>query len=224
MADKTEIIKKPINILFLGPSGSGKGTQAEMLAEKYNFKRLQSGAILRKWAKKKTDFGRKVQEAMDKGFVPSEWIFQITEEEFRKVDKKQGLMLENFSRILPEIKNLYKVLAELNRKLDYIFLVNISDEKAIERMLKRGICQDCEKVIILPDNIKEIVCSSCGGKIKRRKDENIKSIKKRLSDYHDKTSKVLEYIRKNDRLIEINGAQSVEKVFEDIVGHIEKNN
>lgn len=222
MMDKIKVIKKPINILFLGPSGSGKGTQAEMVAEKYNLKRLQSGAILREWAKKKTDFGRKVQEAMYKGFVPSEWIFRITKEELGKVDKNQGLMLENFSRMLPEIKNLYKVLAKLNRKLDCIFLVNISDEEAIRRMLKRGTCQECEKIVILPDNIKELICSDCGGKIKRRKDENIKSIKKRLSDYHDKTSEVLEYIRKNDRLIEIDGAQAMEKVFEDIVGHIEK--
>ncbi len=222
MTDKTEITKKPINILFLGPSGSGKGTQAEMLAEKYNLKRLQSGAILRKWAKKKTDFGRKVQKAMNKGFVPSKWIFRMTKEELGKVDKNQGLMLENFSRMLPEIKNLYKVLAGLNRKLDYIFLIDISDEEAIKRMLKRGICQECEKIVILPDNIKELICSNCGGKIKRRKDENIKSIKKRLKDYHDKTSEVLDYVRKNDRLIEINGAQSVEKVFEDIVEHIEK--
>jgi adenylate kinase len=222
MPNKTEIMKKPINILFLGPSGSGKGTQAEMVAKRYNLKRLQSGAILRKWAKKKTEFGRKVQESMNKGFVPSEWIFRMTKEEFGKVYERQGLMLENFSRMLPEIKNLYKVLAGLNRKLDYIFLVNINDDEAIRRMLKRGICQECEKIVILSDDTEELICSDCGGKIKRRKDENIKSIKKRLKDYHDKTSKVLEYIRKNDKLIEINGAQSVEKVFGDIIGHIEK--
>lgn len=212
--------KKPISILFLGPSGSGKGTQAEMLAGKYNLKRLQSGAILRKWARKKTDFSKKVQKAMDKGFVPSEWIFQMTEEELGKVGKNQGLMLENFSRMLPEIKNLYKVLSELDRKLDYIFLINISDEEAIRRMLKRGTCQKCEKIVVLPDNIKESICSDCGGKIKRRKDENIKSIKKRLSDYHNRTSEVLEYIMKNDRLIEINGEQPIKEVFEDIIKHI----
>ena len=215
---------KPLNILFFGPSGSGKGTQAEIIAKKYNLKRLQSGAILRKWAKEKTDFGKKVQTAMNEGFVPSEWIFRMTKEELDKVDKDQGLMLENFSRMLPEIKNLYNVLSELDRKLDYIFLINIRDEEAIRRMIKRGTCQECEKVVVLESGVEELVCPDCGGIIKRRKDENIESIKKRLSDYHNKTTEVLEYVRKNDNLIEINGEQSVEKVFEDIIKHIEKSN
>ena len=215
--------KKPMNILFFGPSGSGKGTQAEMLAKKYDLKRLQSGAILRKWAKEKTDFGKKVQVAMNKGFVPSEWIFQMTKEEFAKIDKDQGLMLENFSRMLPEIKNLYNVLSELDRKLDYIFLIDIGDEEAIQRMIKRGTCQECEKVVVLDSGIEELICPDCGGMIKRRKDENIKSIKKRLHDYHDKTAEVLDYVRKNDRLIEINGEQPVEKVFKDIINYIKNN-
>ena len=212
--------KEPINILFFGPSGSGKGTQAEMLAKKYDLKRLQSGAILRKWAKEKTDFGRKVQTAMNNGFVPSEWIFQMTKEEFSKVDKNQGLMLENFSRMLPEIKNLYNVLSGLNRKLDYIFLININDKEAIQRMIKRGTCQQCEKVVVLDNDIEKLICPDCGGTIKRREDENIKSIKKRLSDYHNKTAEVLDYIRKNDKLIEINGEQSIENVFQDIINYI----
>lgn len=215
--------KKPINILFFGPSGSGKGTQAEMLAKKYGLKRLQSGAILRKWAKEKTDFGRKVQAAMNEGFVPSEWIFQMTKDEFSKIDKDQGLMLENFSRMLPEIKNLYNVLSGLNRKLNYIFLINISDKEAIQRMIKRGTCQKCEKVVVLDDDIEKLICPDCGGIIKRREDENIKSIKKRLSDYHNKTAEVLNYVRKNDKLIEINGEQSVENVFKDIINYIENN-
>ncbi|MCK5475886.1 MAG: nucleoside monophosphate kinase [Candidatus Pacebacteria bacterium] len=212
--------KEPINILFFGPSGSGKGTQAEMLAKKYDLKRLQSGAILRKWAKEKTDFGRKVQTAMNNGFVPSEWIFQMTKEEFSKVDENQGLMLENFSRMLPEIKNLYNVLSGLNRKLDYIFLININDKEAIQRMIKRGTCQQCEKVVVLDNDIEKLICPDCGGTIKRREDENIKSIKKRLSDYHNKTAEVLDYIRKNDKLIEINGEQSIENVFQDIINYI----
>ncbi len=215
--------KKPMNILFFGPSGSGKGTQAEMVAKKYDLKRLQSGAILRKWAKEKTDFGKKVQAAMNEGFVPSEWIFQMTKEEFAKVNKDQGLMLENFSRMLPEIKNLYNVLSELDRKLDYIFLIDIGDEEAIRRMIKRGTCQECEKVVVLDSGIEELICPDCGGMIKRRKDENIKSIKKRLHDYHDKTAEVLDYVRKNDRLIKINGEQPVEKVFKDIINYIENN-
>lgn len=215
---------KQINILFIGPSGSGKGTQAELIAKKYGLQRFQSGAILRKWAKEDSEFGRKVRKAMNEGFVPSEWIFKMTEEEFRKADKNRGLMLENFSRMLPEIKNLYKVMAMLGRELDYIFLINISDEEAIRRLTKRGTCSNCEKVVIFEENLEKAVCPNCGNVIIRREDDNVESIKKRLNDYHNKTSEVIDYIKENDKLIMINGGQSVEKVYEDIVSHIENNN
>lgn len=214
------ISNKPLNILIIGPSGSGKGTQAKMLAEKYNLQYLQSGEVSRKWAKGKTEFAKKIREAMNKGFVPSEWIFRMIKEEFANVDKNRGLMLDSFSRLLPEIKMLYQALAGLGRKLDYVFLINISDKEAIERLLKRGICPKCEQIVIIKSD-KERICTICGGKVSKREDDNPESIKKRLADFRNKTLLVADYIKKNDRLIEIDGEQLPEKVFEDIVKNIE---
>lgn len=210
---------KPLNILIIGPPGSGKGTQAKMLAKKYGLKHLQSGKICRKWAREKIKFGREVYNALLKGFVPSEWIFKMTKEELEKVDKKQGLMLDSFSKLLPEIKMLYEILSKHGRKLDYIFLIKVSDKETFRRLSNRGTCQRCEKVFVLREN-KKTICSTCNLEVEKRDDDNWESVKKRLKDHKTKTSKVIEYINKNDKLIKINGHQPIKKVFEDIIKYI----
>lgn len=210
---------KPINILLIGPSGGGKGTQAKMIAEAFGLKHLQSGEILRRWAGEKNEFGRKVSEAMQRGFVPSEWIFRMIEEEFKKVDPNQGLVLESFSRILPEAKMLCDVLEKNGRKLDYVFFIKVSDEEAIKRLERRGICGNCKEIATI-DKTKNMKCGKCGGKVKIRKDDNPESIKKRLDDFKLKTTKVINYIKENGKLIEIDGEQSKEKVFFDITSYL----
>lgn len=215
--------KKPINILLVGPSGGGKGTQAKMIAEKYALEHLQSGEILRRWANEKSEFGKKVNDAMQKGFVSSEWIFEMIKEEFKKVDANKGLVLDSFSRILPEAKMLYDVLEKSGRKLDYVFFIKISDEEAMSRLAKRGICADCKEVVAI-DREKDPRCPKCKGKVITRKDDNPESIKKRLDDFKTKTTSVLNYIKKNDNLIEIDGQQSKDKVFGDIRSYLDKNN
>lgn len=213
--------KEPINILLVGPSGGGKGTQAKMIAERYGLEHLQSGEILRKWAGEKSEFGKKVSDAMQKGFVPSEWIFQMIEEEFRKVDAGKGLVLDSFSRILPEAKMLYDVLEKSGRKLDYVFYIKISDKEAMNRLAKRGVCSICMEVVVI-EKAGDAKCPKCGGEVITRKDDNPESIKKRLDDFKTKTTSVLNYIRDNGDLIEIDGQQSIEKVFADIANCLDK--
>lgn len=213
-------MKKPINILLVGPSGGGKGTQAKMIAETFGMKHLQSGEILRTWASTDNEFGRKVNAAMKEGFVPSEWIFKMIQEEFKKVGKSKGLILDSFSRILPEAKMLNDVLEKSGRSLDYVFYIKISDDEAIKRLSKRGVCGRCKEILML-DDIKDMRCPKCGGVVIVRQDDNPQSIKKRLEDFKAKTMEVIEYFKNTGKVIEINGEQAKEKVFADIIRHIE---
>jgi len=215
--------KKPLNILLLGLSGSGKGTQAKLLAEKYNLKHLQTGEILRNIAKSGSEFGKRIAEVMNRGeFVPYQWILEIAREEIKKLDENQGVVFEGFSRKLPEVKELYKILAKYNRKLDYVFLINISDKEAIERLSQRRICRKCHRMLIAGVMIgeNETKCPDCGGEIYRRSDDTLEGIKKRLAEFKKETQPVIEFFKERGDLIVINGEQSVEEVFGEIVGRI----
>lgn len=208
---------KNISILLLGPSGAGKGTQAKLLSEKYGIKHLQSGEMLRAMAAKEDDFGRQVKAAMQEGFVPSEWIFRMIEEEFSRLGTT-GVVIDGFSRKLSEIEMLYDVFRKNKREIDFIFLITLEDGMVIDRLMKRRVCRSCKR-IYEADNVGK-TCPECGGEVYRRDDDNLESIQKRLSDYKTETSQSIAFIRQNDAIIEIDGDQSVEKVFEQICRHI----
>jgi adenylate kinase len=214
--------QKPLTILIFGPSGSGKGTQSEMLSRKYGLKHLQSGEILREIASAPTDFGRKVAESMQTGFVPAEWILEIIQKTFSEIDSNQGLIIDGFARKLPEIKMLIPALSENHRSLDKIFLIGITEEEAVKRLLIRKVCSGCKKVLEYKD--RDLAkCPFCGSETVSRDDDNILSIRKRLDDFKKETLPVLNFLKKSGyEVIEIDGGQSAEKVFEDICEKIEK--
>ena len=215
--------KKPLNILLLGLSGSGKGTQAKMLAEKYNLKHLQTGETLRNIIKGGSEFGVQIAEIIDRGkFVPYQWVVKISKDEIAKLDEDQGVVLDGFVRKLPEAKAIYETLAEYNRILDYVFLIDIGDEEAVERLSKRRICKKCCRLFIagVTINKNETKCPDCGGEIYRRSDDTLEGIKKRLSEFKKETTPVIEFFKERGDLIIINGEQSVEEVFGEIVNCI----
>lgn len=214
--------EKTLTILIFGPSGSGKGTQSELLSRRYGLQHLQSGEILREIALLPNEFGRKVADSMQTGFVPAEWILEIIQKTFNEIDANQGLIIDGFSRKLPEIKMLISSLLKNNRKPDYIFLININEDEAIKRLLIRKVCSVCKRVLEYNDHGFD-KCPSCGAEIISREDDNILTIKKRLDDFKKETVPVLGFLRESGyEITEISGDQTVEKVFKDICEKIEK--
>lgn len=206
-----------MNILIFGPSGAGKGTQATLLAKKYNLQHLQSGVILRDIASQDTELGKKVKLAMQQGFVPSEWIVDIIDTTFSSLccDNK-GVVIDGFSRKIPEVEMLIFALKQKSMDLDYIFVLEVSQEESMKRLLSRRICGKCKQNV-------DSGCRKCecGGGLVSREDDNINTIQKRLGDYTQETVPVLKFLTECGYCVYyINGCQSVEQVFEDICAKI----
>ena len=207
------------NIILLGAQGSGKGTQAKLLATKFKLEHIEIGDALRRIKKKDTTLGREIAQVIDKGkMVPFQLIVKIVNERVATVSANKGIVFDGTPRRISEIKPLERILKNNGRHITHVFFIQISEKESISRLSKRYICVQCGKLFIIEKNAvsKLKKCPKCGGDIVRRKDDTPTSIKRRLKLYKKMTFPVMEYYRQKQKLIEINGEQSVEKVFNDI--------
>ncbi len=226
-------MKKPSVIILIGPPGSGKGTQAKMIADKFDFKYLGSGDCLRSCSKKNNFTGKKLSELMNKGkLIPSFIVAKILGdglEDLKNKSKKsnktnKGFVLEGWTRIKVEAALLDEALKwyewDKNTK---VFLIKISNKESFNRLTKRRQCLKCKRLIPWIGEFKKLKkCDKCNSKLVTRMDDNIKSIKERLEEYKKETIPAINYYKKQKRLIEINGQQSIEEVFDDILKAIKE--
>ena len=217
---------KPLNIFILGPSGSGKSTQAKFLAKDFDLIYLKSGEMLRAIARQDTALGRKIKKIMSEQgkFVPCKIVVKIAKKELKKIAKNKGIIFDGFGRKLPEIKADERMLAKMGRRIDYVFLIEISEKETLKRLSKRRVCRKCGTNFILGKTIKEDIkkCPKCGGEIYQRKDDSPAKIKSRLKEYQKETLPVARYLKKKRILIKINGEQPIKKVYKDILSKISK--
>lgn len=183
---------KPINVILVGRSGSGKGTQAELLQKKFGyFYSVQTGEWFRKLTKTDSDVGHRVKEILDKGGLPYDdlattlWMYDLA----FNLKEEQGLLADGFPRRVNEAKNLDGFLKFLGR-LDNTFYIyiEVSNEESTHRLLDRG-----------------------------RYDDNDKSIEGRMAYFEERVLPVVDYYRENGKLIIINGEQAPEKIYQDIL-------
>lgn len=211
-------------ILFLGRSGSGKGTQAELLREKLDLEYSSTGDLLR--ARKKIDdfTGRKIAEVIDAGnFAPSSVIVKLLFDEFEKYKNKQsfsGVILDGAARKILEAQLIDQAFEwyEWLEGIRIIF-IDISRHEAFRRLLKRRACKGCENISAQKSEGEE--CDRCGGKLVVREDDNPEAINRRQDEFEEKILSVVDYYKKDNRLIIINGAQSIEDVHKDIMKALE---
>lgn len=202
------------NIVFLGPQGSGKGTQAELLSKKLNLSQVITGEIFRREIAAGTELGKKAREIGERGeLVPDEITNKIIAEEISKEQYKNGMIIDGFPRNLVQANALEQFL-----KVTQAILINISDKEAIERISGRRTCPICGLVYHMKYNppMRNETCDKCSEKLIVRADDTEEAIKKRLEIYHRDTEPVIYYYKQRGVLIEINGEQPIEKVHEDI--------
>ena len=209
-----------MKIIMLGAPGAGKGTQAKMIAEKCGIPHISTGDIFRANIKNGTELGAKAKEYMDKGLlVPDELVCDLVVDRIQQADCEKGYILHGFPRTIPQAEALENALNAIEQKLDYAIDIDVPDENIINRMSGRRACVGCGAtyhVLFNPTKV-EGKCDVCGESLILRDDDKPETVKKRLDVYHTQTQPLIDFYTERKVLVEVDGTQSMDKVFDDIM-------
>lgn len=213
-----------MKIIMLGAPGAGKGTQAQMIAEKYHLPHVSTGDIFRANIKNGTALGKEAKSYMDKGvLVPDELTVKILLDRVAQEDCKNGYILDGFPRNIPQAEVLDKALAELGDKIDVAIDMEVPDENIIKRMMGRRACTSCGATYHI-ENVppqKEGICDKCGETLILRDDDKEETVKNRLSVYHEQTQPLIDFYTKKGILKTIDGTKDMMDVFREITEILE---
>lgn len=208
-----------MKIVMLGAPGAGKGTQAKMIAARYEIPHISTGDIFRANIKEGTELGMKAKAFMDQGLlVPDELTLELIMDRFAQPDCANGYVLDGFPRTIAQAEALTESLKKVGDALDYAIDVDVPDENIVERMSGRRACLSCGGTyhIVFNPPKKEGICDLCGGELSIRKDDEPETVQKRLNVYHAQTQPLIDYYTGEGILKSVDGTQEVSKVFEDI--------
>ena len=209
------------NIMFIAPPAAGKGTQAELVVQKYHIPHISTGDILREISKEDSEIGKYVYETLASGkLVKDEITYQLIEDRLSKDDCKNGYIIDGFPRNIEQAYEYDKILKKLGYEVGNVILINI-DEKTLEkRITGRRLCENCNTIYNINDeNSKpavESICDNCGGKLYQRSDDNLEAFKTRYEMYTEKTFPIIEHYKKQNVLTEVNGEDTIENIFKQI--------
>lgn len=213
-----------MRIIFLGPPGAGKGTQAKMLIERYGIPQISTGDILRAAVKEGTPMGNKAKEYMDAGkLVPDEVVIGIMQDRLKQSDCAKGFILDGFPRTVAQAEALEKMLQELKMPIDKVLALDVPDEVLLERLTGRRTCKSCGQMYHIkfdpPKSGKN--CDKCGGELFQRDDDKEETIKNRLNVYHAQTAPLLDFYGKKGMVIKIDGTKSPDEIFKSLINVLE---
>ncbi|WP_026504488.1 adenylate kinase [Butyrivibrio sp. NC3005] len=209
-----------MKIIMLGAPGAGKGTQAQMICDKYSIPHISTGDLFRSNIKNGTELGKKAKEYMDKGqLVPDELTVQLLLDRVANDDCKNGYVLDGFPRTIPQAEVLDKELSGLGDKVDFAINVDVPDENIVRRMSGRRTCPKCGAsyhIEHIPPK-KEGVCDRCGAELIQRDDDKPETVQNRLSVYHEQTQPLINFYDEKAILKTVDGTKDLNDVFADIV-------
>ena len=205
-----------MNLILLGAPGAGKGTQAEMLAAKLQIPSISTGNMLREAIANGTELGKQAKQAMDEGrLVSDELVLGIVKERTAKPDCQNGFILDGVPRTLAQAK----ALDAMGVRLDHVVSLEIDDAVIEGRMTGRRVCPKCGASYHITANPpkKDNTCDQCGAELIIRKDDAPETVKSRLVVYHESTEVLKDYYAAQNKLRLVEGNQSIEGAFQDIL-------
>ena len=214
-----------MNLILIAPPAAGKGTLASELNEKYNLVCISAGELLR-GVDPNTDLGREIRDIQSRrGLVDDRITNQLMKERLMKDDVKNGFILDGYPRHMPQVSAVEEMLNDLNLKVDYALVLNVSYDIALRRTIGRQICPNCKQTYnmltgVNPPLVKNM-CNDCHVELTKRNDDNEETFKIGYNSYLENATPVIEYFRKKGILIELDASGSPEdtmRQLESIIG------
>ena len=209
-----------MNLILLGPPGAGKGTQAQMIVERYHLPQISTGDILRAAVKEGTSLGKQAKTFMDRGqLVPDEVVIGIIDERLRASDCNAGFILDGFPRTTPQAEALQAILTKIRKSVDHVINIEVDPEELVRRLTGRRTCNNCGGMfhILFHPPQKEGVCDRCGGTLYQREDDGEETIRTRLKEYQKLTAPLIQYYQNKKLLRSIRGVGGQNQIFEQII-------
>jgi adenylate kinase len=214
----------PVYLIFIGPPGAGKGTQAAMLEKELGLKQVSSGDLFRENLKNQTELGLLAKSYMDRGeLVPDEVTIRMVQDRMQRPDCARGAILDGFPRTLQQASALDAMLASQGSKIDLAPVLTVNDDDLIARLTGRRVCRNCGAtyhVMFNPPKV-EGVCDACGGELYQRSDDSLETVRNRLYVYYKQTSPLIGYYFAHGLTTFIDGSQAIEVVKQALLDTIQ---
>jgi adenylate kinase len=205
---------------MLGAPGAGKGTQADILSQEMNLPHIASGDLFRQALDKKTDVGLSAKGYMDKGeLVPDEIAIKMVLERMDQPDCASGCLLDGFPRTLQQAKVLDTALREQGRNIEMAIYIEVPNEELVKRLSGRWLCRSCQTPYHITNSPPKTPgkCDRCGGELYQRPDDREETVRERLNVFFAQTVPILDYYRKQGKLITVNGNLGMQGVAREII-------
>jgi adenylate kinase len=207
-----------MNIIFLGPPGAGKGTQAQRVCDELKIPQISTGDILRRAIKEETPVGLKAKAYVESGkLVPDEILVEIIKDRLAQDDCKPGYILDGFPRTVPQAEALEKIA-----KIDVVVEIAVADEALVKRLSGRRVCLNCGATYHVSTLGGKTTCDKCGEELIQRKDDNPETVQNRLNVYHSQTAPLISFYQERGLLKTFDGMQDIDAVYQSIMDALRK--
>ena len=208
-----------MNLIFLGPPGAGKGTQAVRICERLGIPQISTGDILRRAIKDQTPTGLAAKSYIDKGqLVPDSVVIDIVRERLEHDDCKSGYLLDGFPRTVHQAEEL-----EGFATIDAVIDIDVSDDALVARLSGRRVCMSCDGTFHVSKLNGSNICPVCGAELVHRKDDQPETVLSRIKVYHKQTEPLIGFYKDRNLLKKVDGEKTMDECFNEILSALGKN-
>jgi len=209
-----------MNLVFLGPPGSGKGTQAQKLVEKFKLAHLSTGDVFREAIKGQTELGKEIKGFVEQGkLVPDELVSAVVFEKLRSIAAKKPFLLDGYPRTVDQAKDLDRFSEKEKIRIDAIINFAVAADELIKRLSARRSCPACKEVfnLVTRPPKRKGVCDKCDGPLIQRADDTEEVVKERLLVYDAQTAPILDYYQGRNNFVSVDASNPISQVFLDVL-------